>query len=579
MLTSQYLLATQKETPSDAEIVSHRLMLRAGMIRKVAAGIYNWLPLGLRVLRKVENIVREEMDAAGAQEVLLPMVHPGELWEASGRWQVYGKELLRLNDRHGRDFCLAPTHEEVITTVLKNEIRSYKQLPQLVYQIQTKFRDEFRPRFGVMRAREFIMKDAYSFHLDTDDLESGYQLMYQTYSNIFERLGLEFRIVDADSGSIGGKTSHEFHVLADSGEDALVVCDKYHYAANQEAATALAVASETTESAAQEELTKVSTIGMRTIADISGYLKLPVEKTVKTLLVKGSEQPAIALVLRGDHQLNEIKAAKHPAVASPLQWLDEQEITTAVGCSAGSVGVVALNIPMIADLSAAILNNFVCGANIDDFHYTGVNWNRDCATPEAFDLRMLVEGDYCALSSGEENLSEVDKVSISRGIEVGHIFQLGDKYSKALNASYLDKNGKDVTMLMGCYGIGVSRIVAASIEQSHDNNGIIWPDNLAPFQVIITPIGYHKSEEVKQAVDSLYLELVEQGFEVLLDDRKERPGVMFADADLIGIPHRIVIGDRSLAQNEVEYKNRKTGDVQMIDVSKVNDFLNTKIAV
>jgi len=478
MRTSNFLLATLKETPSDAEIISHQLMLRAGMIRKVAAGIYNWLPLGLRVMRKVENIVREEMDKSGAQELLMPAVQPAELWQQSGRWEMYGGELLRMQDRHQRDFCFGPTHEEVITTLVSNEIRSYKQLPANFYQIQTKFRDERRPRYGAMRAREFIMKDAYSFDLDQAGLQATYDQMYQTYSNIFTRLGLRFRAVEADTGSIGGNASHEFHVLADSGEDAIAVCEKFDYAANIELAEALAVGGD--RPAASQDLKTVDTPGQHTIAAICDFLDVPIESTIKTLLVKGSEEPVVALVLRGDHELNELKAEKHPLVASPLSWASDEEIQSAVGCAPGSIGTVDLDLTVIADRSAANISDFICGANKDDVHLSGVNWGRDCPEPEVFDLRKVIEGDICAHA---DDASQESKISITRGIEVGHIFQLGTKYSEALNATCLDSNGKAATMQMGCYGIGVTRIVAAAIEQNNDDRGIIWPDTIAPFAI------------------------------------------------------------------------------------------------
>ncbi|MBT8114418.1 MAG: proline--tRNA ligase [Arenicella sp.] len=560
MRTSNFLLATLKETPADAEIASHRLMLRAGMVRKVAAGIYNWLPMGLRVMRKVEQVVREEMNRAGAQEILMPAVQPAELWQQSGRWEMYGGELLRMQDRHQRDFCFGPTHEEVITSLVSSEIRSYKQLPANFYQIQTKFRDERRPRFGVMRAREFVMKDAYSFHLDQASLQQTYDLMHQTYSRIFSRLGLGFRAVEADTGSIGGSTSHEFHVLADSGEDAIASCDKYHYAANVELAEALAVGGE--RPAASEQLTTVATPGQRTIAAICDFLDLPVEKTIKTLLVQGAETPAVALVLRGDHELNELKAEKHPAVATPLQWLGEDEVSNAVNCGVGSIGVVGLDVPVIADRSAVNLADFVCGANQDDVHFTGVNWGRDCAEPEVFDLRKVQDGDICARAGSDT--SDEARLTIRRGIEVGHIFQLGTKYSDALNATCLDSNGKATLMPMGCYGIGITRIVAAAIEQNNDSRGILWPENMAPFEVVITPVAYHKSAQVKQVCDALYEQLSNSGIEVLLDDRNERPGIMFADADLIGIPHRVVIGEKSLSKGQVEYKFRQADDAEQL---------------
>ncbi|GGZ98944.1 proline--tRNA ligase [Arenicella chitinivorans] len=568
MRTSNFLLSTLKETPADAEVISHQLMLRAGMIRKVAAGIYNWLPVGLRVLRKVENIVREEMDRAGAQEVLMPTVQPAELWQESGRWEQYGGELLRMQDRHNRDFCLGPTHEEVITSLISNEIRSYKQLPANFYQIQTKFRDERRPRFGVMRAREFIMKDAYSFHLDSDSLGQTYDLMFDTYSRIFTRLGLHFRAVEADTGSIGGNASHEFHVLADSGEDAIAVCDKYEYAANVELAEALAVGGPRPEAA--HALTKVDTPDQTTIDQVSRFLDINASNTVKTLLVQGAEGGLVALVLRGDHELNEIKAQKHPLVADPLVWATDDEIKQTIGCAPGSIGVVELAVPVVADRSAANLADFVCGANQDGVHFTGVNWGRDCAEPEVFDLRSVVAGDQCARA---DHNNEEDQLSITRGIEVGHIFQLGTKYSEAMNATCLDNNGKAVVMPMGCYGIGVSRIVASAIEQNHDARGILWPDSMAPFQLVITPIGYHKSDAVKTTCDELYSTMQQHGMEVLLDDRNERPGIMFADADLIGVPHRVVVGDKSLANGTIEYKNRRKDTAEDVPQNGIVEFL------
>ena len=574
MRTSNFLLSTLKETPSDAEIVSHQLMLRAGMIRKVAAGIYNWLPAGLRVMRKVENIVREEMDKAGAQEILMPAVQPAELWQESGRWDMYGGELLRMKDRHNRDFCLGPTHEEVITSLMSNEIRSYKQLPANFYQIQTKFRDERRPRFGVMRSREFIMKDAYSFHLNQDSLQETYDVMFEAYTNIFTRLGLGFRAVEADTGSIGGNASHEFHVLADSGEDAIAVCNKYDYAANVELAEALAIGGERAD--ASQEVSEVETPDQRTIEEVATHLNIKPSETVKTLLVKGEEEDSvIALVLRGDHELNELKAEKHPLISAPLVMASDDEIKRAAGCSAGSIGVIGLDVPVIADRSAANLNDFVCGANKDGIHLTGVNWGRDCAEPDVFDLRSVNAGDICARASDDS--SEEAALEITRGIEVGHIFQLGTKYSEAIGATCLDNNGKSAVMPMGCYGIGVTRIVAAAIEQNHDDRGIMWPDSMAPFQLVITPIGYNKSEQVTELCDELYDTFTKIGIEVLLDDRKERPGIMFADADLIGIPHRIVIGEKSLAKNEIEYKHRRASDSEHIAQESIVDFIQNAV--
>ena len=562
MRTSQFLLSTLKETPADAEIISHQLMLRAGMIRRVAAGIYNWLPLGLRVLRKVETIIREEMDRAGAQELLMPAIQPAEFWQESGRWEEYGPELLRLTDRHQREFCFGPTHEEVITDLIRREIRSYRQLPATFYQIQTKFRDEIRPRFGVMRAREFLMKDAYSFHSNTESLDQTYDIMHDAYSRIFTRLGLEYRPVEADSGAIGGNASHEFHVLADAGEDGLVICPECDYAANVEQAPALPPIGK--RPAPALEMETIDTPGQHSIEQISSFLGIQPEQTVKTLLVHGADSP-VALLLRGDHQLNEIKAEKLPMVLKPLTMLSPAEVRQATGCAPGSVGPVALEIPVIADESALRLADFVCGANQDDKHLTGVNWGRDLPEPELADLRNIVEGDPCPRCDGE--------VIIRRGIEVGHIFKLGTKYSESMNATCLDQNGKAVIMPMGCYGIGVSRVVSAAIEQSHDEKGIIWPPNLAPFDAVIVPIGYHKSEQVSKVCNELYNDLSEAGLNVLLDDRNERPGVMFADMELIGIPHRIVIGERGLKNGFVEYKSRTQDEAQDIALSDITSHL------
>ncbi|MDX2478309.1 MAG: proline--tRNA ligase [Gammaproteobacteria bacterium] len=562
MRTSQFLLSTLKETPADAEIISHQLMLRAGMIRRVAAGVYNWLPLGLRVLRKVESVIRQEMDRAGAQELLMPAIQPAEFWQESGRWEEYGPELLRLTDRHQREFCFGPTHEEVITDLIRREIRSYRQLPATFYQIQTKFRDEIRPRFGVMRAREFLMKDAYSFHSNTESLDQTYDIMHDAYSRIFTRLGLEYRPVEADSGAIGGNASHEFHVLADAGEDGLVICPECDYAANVEQAPALPSIGK--RPAPALEMETIDTPGQHSIEQISSFLGIQPEQTVKTLLVHGADSP-VALLLRGDHQLNEIKAEKLPMVLKPLAMLSPAEVKQATGCAPGSVGPVGLEIPVIADESALRLADFVCGANQDDKHLTGVNWGRDLPEPELADLRNIVEGDPCPRCDGE--------VIIRRGIEVGHIFKLGTKYSESMNATCLDQNGKAVIMPMGCYGIGVSRVVSAAIEQSHDKKGIIWPPNLAPFDAVIVPIGYHKSEQVPKVCDELYNDLSEAGLNVLLDDRNERPGVMFADMELIGIPHRIVIGERGLKNGFVEYKSRTEDEAQDIALSDITSHL------
>ena len=568
MRASRYLIATLKETPADAEVISHQLMLRAGMIRKLAAGLYTWLPLGLRTLRKVERIVREEMDKSGAQEVLMPAVQPAELWQESGRWTQYGGELLRLNDRHGRDFCFGPTHEEVITDLIRNELKSYKELPANFYQIQTKFRDERRPRFGVMRAREFIMKDAYSFHLDAKSLDETYQLMHQTYCSIFDRLGLDYRPVQADSGAIGGSASHEFHVLASSGEDAIVFSTGSDYAANIEKAEA--VAPEGDRPAPSQPLTEVATPGQRTIDAVSEFLGVDATQTVKTLLVKAEpdengDSGLVALVLRGDHTLNEIKAENLDGIAEPLTMASEEEILKAVGCEPGSIGPVNLPVPVIVDRSAAHLADFVCGANKDDYHLTGVNWERDVPLGRVEDLRNVVEGDPSPDGKGT--------LEIRRGIEVGHIFKLGNKYSKAMNATVLDENGKNVVMEMGCYGIGVSRIVAASIEQNHDDRGIIWPDAIAPFEVAIVTLNAHKSPTVAEAGEKLYAQLRQAGFDVLLDDRNERPGVKFADMELIGIPHRFVVSDRGLAAGTLEYKGRRDADKQDIPLEEALTFL------
>ena len=558
MRTSQFLLSTLKETPADAEIISHQLMLRAGMIRRVAAGVYNWLPLGLRVLRKAEAIIREEMDRAGCQELLMPAVQPAELWQESGRWEEYGPELLRMTDRHQREFCFGPTHEEVITDLIRREIRSYRQLPATFYQIQTKFRDEIRPRFGIMRAREFLMKDAYSFHTSTESLDDTYEVMHEAYSRIFSRLGLEFRPVEADSGAIGGNASHEFHVLADAGEDGLVICPDCDYAANVEQAPALPPVGKRAEPALMMET--IDTPAQHSIEQVSSFLDIQPQQLVKTLLVHGADGP-VALLLRGDHQLNEIKAEKLPTVLKPLAMLSPAEVQQATGCMPGSVGPVGLDIPVIADESALRLSDFTCGANLDDKHLTGVNWGRDLPEPELADLRNIVEDDPCPRCNGT--------VSIRRGIEVGHIFKLGTKYSESMNATCLDQNGKAVIMPMGCYGIGVSRVVSAAIEQSHDDKGIIWPQALAPFDVVIVPIGYHKSEEVSKACDDMYDSLSSSGLNVLLDDRNERPGVMFADMELIGIPHRVVIGDRGLKNGLVEYKSRTQDEAVDIEPGKI----------
>ena len=570
MRTSQLLLATLKETPADAEVISHQLMLRAGMIRKLAAGLYNWLPMGLRVLRKVENIIRDEMDRAGAQELLMPTVQPAELWTESGRWEQYGPELLRMHDRHEREFCFGPTHEEVITDIFRREVRSYKQLPANFYQIQTKFRDEVRPRFGVMRAREFIMKDAYSFHIDQASLQQTYDAMYQAYTNIFTRIGLEFRAVQADTGSIGGNASHEFHVLAASGEDAIAFSNSSDYAANVELAPASAP--QATRPVATQTMTTVDTPEQHTIEEVSQFLKVDPSQTLKTLLVRADEESeynVVALVLRGDHELNAIKAEKLEQVGSPICFATEDEIKTAAGCDAGSIGPVGLNIPVIADHSAANISDFVCGANENGKHLTGVNWGRDCPEPVVTDIRNVQEGDPSPDGKGE--------LSIKRGIEVGHIFQLGDKYSSAMKASVLDESGKSVITTMGCYGIGVTRVVAAAIEQNHDDRGIIWPQSIAPFQLALIPINMHKSQRLREAVDKLYAELRDADIEVLLDDRRERPGVMFADLELIGIPHRLVFGEKGLDAGNIEYKGRREADSRDIPLADALSFIQQQL--
>lgn len=569
MRTSQFLLSTVKETPAEAEIISHQLMIRSGMIRKLASGLYSWLPTGLRTLRKVEAIIREEMDRSGAQELLMPVVQPSELWEESGRWEQYGPELLRLNDRHQRDFLLGPTHEEVITEIARREIRSYRQLPLNLYQIQTKFRDEIRPRFGVMRSREFIMKDAYSFHMDQESLHETYQVMYETYSRIFSRMGLHFRPVDADTGSIGGSTSHEFHVLAESGEDAIAFSGQGEFAANVELAEAVAPSGG--RAAPTAELTRVATPESKSIEEVCETLQISPQQTLKTLLVHGTEEPVIALILRGDHELNEIKAEKLEGIRAPLEFAEHEEIRATTGASAGSLGPVGLEIPTIVDRSAAQLSDFVCGANEDGYHLTGVNWERDLPAPTTIaDLRNVVEGDPSP--DGEGTLQ------IARGIEVGHIFQLGTKYSEAMKANVLDENGKARTMTMGCYGIGVTRVVAAAIEQNHDERGIIWPEAIAPFTVALLPMNMHKSHRLREKVEEIYQQLLDGGIDVLLDDRKERPGIMFADMELVGIPHRLVLGDRGLDNGIIEYKGRSDSESQEIPLDGVVGFIKRAIS-
>lgn len=569
MRTSQYLFSTLKETPNDAQVVSHQLMLRAGMIRPLASGMYNWLPTGLRVLKKVENIIREEMNKSGALEVEMPVVQPADLWVESERWEDYGPELLRFKDRGDRPFVLGPTHEEVITDLVRREVSSYKQLPLNLYQIQTKFRDEVRPRFGVMRGREFLMKDAYSFHTSKESLQETYDVMHQTYSNIFTRLGLDFRPVAADTGSIGGSASHEFQVLAQSGEDDVVFSTESDYAANIELAEAIAVGERQAPTA---EMTLVDTPNAKTIAELVEQFNLPIEKTVKTLIVKGAseEQPLVALVIRGDHELNEIKAVKCEEVAEPFEFADEAEIKAKIGAGVGSLGPVNMPIPVIIDRSVALMSDFGAGANIDGKHYFNINWERDIALPKIADLRNVVEGDPSPDGKGT--------LLIKRGIEVGHIFQLGTKYSEAMKATVQGEDGRPQTMIMGCYGIGVTRVVAAAIEQHHDERGIIWPtDAIAPFTVAVVPMNMHKSESVQAFAEDLYKTLRSQGVDVIFDDRKERPGVMFADMELIGVPHMVVIGEKNLENGEIEYKNRRTGEKQMIAKAQLLDFLKGQI--
>jgi prolyl-tRNA synthetase len=561
MRTTQYLLATVKEDPADSELISQKLMVRAGLIRKLSSGIFSWLPLGFRVLTKVENIIRDELTKVGGMEIKMPNVQPAELWQESGRWELYGNELLKIYDRAERGFVFGPTHEEVITDIARSELRSYKQLPLTLYQIQTKFRDEIRPRYGVMRSREFIMKDAYSFHIDDASLEETYHAMYQAYCKIFTRMGLDFRPVEADSGAIGGDTSHEFQVIADVGEDTLVFSDKSDYAANVEKASAALPAALPAPSQALE---KVATPDTKTIKSVCEHLNLPESKSIKALLVKGQDDAVVALFLRGDHQLNDIKAERHPLVFSPLSFVNEADIKASLDLPAGFIGPVGLaakGVPVIVDRDAAALADFCCGANEVDQHFVGVNWQRDCETGEIADLRNVVAGDASPDGKGA--------LQIKRGIEVGHIFQLGDKYSKALGANVLNEQGKGVALKMGCYGIGVSRVIAAAIEQHHDDRGIVWPKAMAPFQVAIVPMNYHKSQRVRELTDKLYQELQDAGIEVLLDDRRERPGVLFADMDLIGIPQRVVIGERGIDNGVLEHKLRTEKDNSEVSIDDI----------
>ena len=550
MRSSQLFITTLKEAPNEAELVSHKLMLRAGLIRRLGSGLYTWMPLGLRVLRKVEGIVREEMDRTGANELLMPAVQPAELWQETGRWALFGPQMLKIKDRHEREFCFGPTHEEVITDLVRREVKSYRQLPLNLYQIQTKFRDEIRPRFGVMRAREFLMKDAYSFHSSRACLEQTYAVMHATYTRIFERLGLKFRAVAADTGAIGGSGSHEFHVLADSGEDAIAWCPQSDYAANVELAEAMAPAAP--RAAASAPVTKVATPKMHSIDEVAAGLSVPASTIVKTLLMVDEAGGAVALLVRGDHSLNEVKVGKLAGLNGALRFANEAEVRSAAGCGAGSIGPVGLKARVVADRAVAAMADWVCGANEDGFHLTGVNWGRDLPEPEVADIRNAEAGDPSPDGKGT--------LEIARGIEVGHIFQLGNKYSSAMGATYLDESGQSQVMEMGCYGIGVSRIVAAAIEQNHDDRGIIFPAAMAPFQVVVVALGLAKSAAVKETAERLYAELQAAGIDVLFEDRDERPGVMFADMELMGIPHRITVGDRALANGEVEYKCRRSGE-------------------
>ncbi len=562
MRASQWFLTTLKETPNDAEVVSHQLMLRAGMIRKLGSGLYSWLPLGLKVLRKVEQIVREEMDRALAMEVLMPAVQPAELWQETGRWETFGGQLLTMRDSNQRDYCFGPTHEEVITDLMRGELQSYKQLPVNFYQIQTKFRDEIRPRFGVMRAREFIMKDAYSFHLSQDCLERSYELMYETYCRIFDRMGLRYRAVEADTGAIGGSASHEFQVLADSGEDLIFYSDNSSYAANIEQATSLRsaiVIPGTT------ELSLVDTPNQKTITEIANFLGISSQETVKTLIVEGKEAPLIALILRGDDELNEVKASKHPLIKTPLTFASDEQIEKQLSSKIGFIGPIGLKIPVIADYEAAALSSFVCGANQVDKHYKHAVWGRDVSFQESYDLRNVKPGDLSPDGQGV--------LQACRGIEVGHIFQLGAKYAEAMSAAVINEQGQLQTLLMGCYGLGISRVVAAAIEQHHDDKGIIWPKAIAPFEWVLIPLNSHRSPLVKETAEKIYKQLLAKGLDVLLDDRDERPGVLFADSELIGIPHRLVISERNLNRGEVEYKARDKDELQCINLNELDEFV------
>ncbi len=567
MRVSRFFVSTLKEAPAEAEVVSHKLMLRAGLIKRLTSGVYTWMPLGLRVLRRVETVIREEMNASGAVELLMPAVQPAELWQESGRWAEYGPELLRMKDRHQRDFCIGPTHEEVVSDVVRREIRSYRQLPLNFYQIQTKFRDEIRPRFGVMRGREFIMKDAYSFHADKASLDATYREMYDCYSRIFTRLGLKYRAVAADTGAIGGTGSHEFHVLADSGEDAIAFCPDSDYAANVELAEAIMPA--TPRPAAAAMIAEVHTPGVKTIAELAAYLKIGMERTAKAVVVDGVDGAPVLLMVRGDHELNLVKAGKLEQVKKPLAFASAESIRGAFGADPGSLGPVGFKGVVIADRTVAVMSDFVVGANRTDYHYTGVNTGRDFPEPFVADIRNVVPGDSSPDGKGA--------LKILRGIEVGHIFQLRTKYSNAMGLTFLDESGKSQVMEMGCYGIGVTRIVAAAIEQNHDERGIIFPRAIAPFEVAIVPIGLAKSREVRAAAEKLHTELSAAGLEVLLDDRDERPGVMFADTELIGIPHRIVVGDRGLKQGTVEYQARCDKTATAVSLQEAAGFVKSRV--
>lgn len=561
MRASQWFLATLKETPNDAEIVSHQLMLRTGMIRKLGSGLYTWMPLGLKVLRKVEQIVREEMNRINAVELLMPAVQPAELWQETGRWETFGGQLLTMKDSNGREYCYGPTHEEVITDIMRNELQSYKQLPRSFYQIQTKFRDEIRPRFGVMRAREFIMKDAYSFHVNLESLQNTYKDMYQAYCRIFDRMGLKYRAVEADTGAIGGSASHEFQVLADAGEDLIFYSDTSDYAANIEQAISLKPAKSINQT--NEAISLVDTPKQKTIAEVAQFMQIDSSSMVKTLIVRGKEHPLVALVLRGDDELNEVKAIKHPLIHSPLQFIDEETIVKTLKAPIGSLGPIDLAIPVVVDHQALAMDSFVCGANQADKHYQFAAWDKDVKAYQEYDLRNVKDGDISPDGKG--------CLHSCRGIEVGHVFQLGDKYAKAMNASVINEQGQLETMMMGCYGLGITRVVAAAIEQHHDEQGIIWPANIAPFQVVIIPLNAHKSQAVKDQAAALYEQFCNAGIDVLLDDRNERAGALFADHDLIGVPHRLVVSDRNLEQNCVEYKSRATGETKSL-------ALNTAVA-